>query len=75
MSFENSSVDPGRGAVAGNDDASDVEVARVLESYLAAWRPASRPTRSGYWRSIPTWPTACVPACGCSRWPSGRPRR
>jgi serine/threonine-protein kinase len=36
MSLENSSVDPVPGAVAGSDDASDVEVARVLEAYLAA---------------------------------------
>jgi serine/threonine-protein kinase len=36
MSFEDPSVDSGGGVAAGSDDASDVEVARVLESYLAA---------------------------------------
>jgi serine/threonine-protein kinase len=36
MSFENPSVVPGRGVAAGSDDVCDVEVARVLESYLAA---------------------------------------
>jgi serine/threonine-protein kinase len=36
MSCENSAIDPGPDAVAGSDDASDIEVARVLEAYLAA---------------------------------------
>jgi serine/threonine-protein kinase len=36
MSLGNPSVDPDPNVVAGNDDASDVEVARVLESYLVA---------------------------------------
>jgi serine/threonine-protein kinase len=44
MSLGNSSFDPGRGAAARSDDASDIEVARVLESYLAvveAGQPAN----------------------------------
>jgi serine/threonine-protein kinase len=36
MSSENHSVEPSRQAVTASEDASDVEVARVLESYLAA---------------------------------------
>jgi serine/threonine-protein kinase len=43
MSLENPSIDPGRNVAAGSDDASDVEVARVLESYLAAVE-AGQPT-------------------------------
>lgn len=69
MSLDDSSLDRGPGDSPQSDDSLDVEVARVLESYLAVVE-ASRPIRGGCWKTIRTWLTACAPACESCAWPN-----